>query len=149
MESDTVEPRQRLGVRMIADDHRNGATQLTALTALKNIGQAVQVLGYEQRYPERFRHRLQAPAHPEFRGYATEFILECVQVETIQRPFHAHEKQPRLMVLMLIGMGDIGPVTVQQARNGRDKAFLVRTIDQQNGRGSHRLQNRIVSGARN
>jgi hypothetical protein len=55
------------------------------------------------------------------------------QVESVERPFHAHEEQAGLRVLMLVGMGDVGAETKEQAGNARHQAFAVGTVDQQDG----------------
>ena len=38
---------------------------------------------------------------------------------------------------MLIGVGDVGAVSIEKAGDGRDEAFTVGTVDQENGRVSH------------
>ena len=63
VEIDSVELGQRFGFAMIADDHRNGAMKLTGLMPVEDIGEAVQVLRYEDRDARtsgvrRRRHRI-------------------------------------------------------------------------------------------
>jgi hypothetical protein len=59
------------------------------------------------------------------------------QAEAFQRPFDAHQKQPGGIVLMLIGMQDVGVMGVQEIGDGGDQPFLVGAGDQQNGGIAH------------
>ena len=143
----TVESRDRFPIGMIAEDQRNRAVKLTGLLSLQDIHQAVKVLRHEDGDPGNVRHQLQAPVHPKFRGRGLEFGPECVQVESIQRPFDAHKEQAGFVVLMLIGMYDVGAVSIEQAGDGRDQAFTVRTIDQENRRIPHGSEVSLARGA--
>jgi hypothetical protein len=71
------------------------------------------------------------PLHLKLRGERFEFRAECIHVEAIERPFDAHKEEDGLMVLMLIGVYDIGAVSIEQARHGCDQAFPVRAVDQE------------------
>ncbi len=66
-------------------------------------------------------------------GQGLELGAKRRQVEARQLPFHAHEEQFGFGVLVLIGMGDIGSVLVQQVCHARYQALAVRTIDEENG----------------
>src|ERR1035438_9460034 len=108
------------------------AVKLSGLLPVEEIHEAVKVLGHEDGYARNLRHQLELPLHPQFRGRGLEFRAECAQVESFQRPFDAHKKQAGLVVLMLIGVGDVGAVSIEKACHGCDQAFTVRTVDQEN-----------------
>src|ERR1019366_4504015 len=103
----------------------------------KKIRQAVKVLGNKDRNPRHFRHRLELPPHPEFPGRLFKLRPERAQVEGVQRPFHAHEKQPGFMVLMLIGVRDVRAIAVKEACHSRHQTLTVGTVDKENGCISH------------
>ena len=55
-------------------------------------------------------------------------------------PLDAHEKQAEIVVLVLVGMQNIGAVLVEQARHPRHQPLAVGTMDQQNRCIFHPLQ---------
>ena len=133
VEFDCVEARQRLAIRVIAHDQGDHAVEFSGLMAVKEIGQTVQVPGYEDRYPRRLRHQAEAPAHLESGGQGLKLFAKPKQVEGLQFPLHPHEKELGFGILMLIGVGDVGAVPVEQVGDARHQALAVRTIDEENG----------------
>jgi hypothetical protein len=109
------------------------AVEFSGLKAVEQIGQTVQIPGYEDRHPRGLRHQAEAPAHLESGGQGLELFAKPKQVERLQLPLHPHEKELGFGVLMLIGVGDVGAVLVEQVGDARHQAFAVRTIDEENG----------------
>src|ERR1035441_8604652 len=99
---------------------------------IEEIHQTVKVLRHEDGDAWSLRHQLELPLHVKFGGRGLEFCAESAEIESFQRPFNTHKKQASLVVLMLIGVGDIGAVSIKKACHGRDQAFAVRTVDQEN-----------------
>ncbi len=58
VEFDSVESRKRLSIRVIADDQRNRAVQLSGLVTVEQIGQTVQVAGDEDGHARRLRDQV-------------------------------------------------------------------------------------------
>lgn len=65
-----------------------------------------------------------------FEPFAKDFPRE---VEIGQRPLDAHKKQAEFIILMLVGMQDIGAVGVEKLGYGGDQSFAVGAIDEQDG----------------
>src|ERR1019366_4872574 len=133
VELDAMETRQRLAIRMIGDDQGNRAVELSGLKAVEEIGQTVQVAGYENGHPRGLRHQAEAPAHLESGGQGLEFFAKPKQVERRQFPLHTHEKELGFGVLMLIGVGDVGAELIEQVGDAGHQALAVGTIDEENG----------------
>jgi hypothetical protein len=51
----------------------------------------------------------------------------------VEIPFHAHEEQAKIVIVVLIGVEDVGPVFVQQPGNTGHESLPVGAVDQQNG----------------
>jgi hypothetical protein len=56
----------------------------------------------------------------ELGGEGAEGGSEGVEIEAVESPFHAHEEEAGLGVLMLVGMGNVGAVSVEEASHGCD-----------------------------
>jgi hypothetical protein len=125
---------------VIADNQRDGAVQLAGLMSVKNIHQAVKVLRHEAGDTGGFRHQMESPMHVKLGCGVLKFRLECGLIESFQRPFDAHKKKTGFMVLMLIGVRDVGAVSIEQAGDRRHQAFTVRAVDQENGGILHRAE---------
>ncbi len=54
-------------------------------------------------------------------------------VAICKRPLDTHEEEAELVVLVLVGVQDVGSLIVEKRGDARDEAFLVRAIDQENG----------------
>ena len=115
---------------VIRNDERNLADQLAGAPAVQQIGHAVQVLRAEERHPRPARARGELPRHLELGGQRRKGGAEALEVEAVQLPLHAHEKQAQLMVLVLVGVQDVGATLVEQARNARHQSLAVGAIDQ-------------------
>ena len=50
--------------------------------------------------------------------------------KSVQIPLHAHEEEAQIVVLVLVGVQDVGPVPVQKARDAGDDPFPVGTVNQ-------------------
>ena len=60
-----------------------------------------------------------------------------VQVKILHVPFDAHEEEPQVVILMLIGVQYIRSVGVKKAGDSGDESFLIRAVDEENGRIRH------------
>ena len=104
---------------------------------VQKVRQAVQMLRYEDGHPGRMRHQVEAPPHTETRCQGLEFLAKAVQVESVQLPFHPHKEEFGFRVLMLIGMCDVGAVSIKKVGDGCDQTFTVWTVDKENSRIPH------------
>ena len=77
----------------------------------------------------------QAPFHIEGSGHRLERRAKgrLIQREILQVPLHAHEEQPEIVVLVLIGVKNVGAVAGQETGNARDDSLAVRAMNQKNG----------------
>ena len=103
--------------------------EFSSLLSVEDVHQAVKLLRHEDRNPGNVRHHAEAPLHLKGRGRGLEFCPECTQIERFQFPFDAHKKQAGIVVLMLIGMGNVGAVSIKEVCDGRDQAFAIWTVD--------------------
>ena len=136
VEIDAVKPRQFCGMGMIADDHGNRATELVIMMSMKQVGEAVQLLRHEDRHPCWRVRQFEAPTHLELDGKRIETLSKSRQVEIIEPPLHPHEEQASFVILMLIGVHDVGAAFVQERRDAGDEALSVGAVDEE-GRGGH------------
>ncbi len=60
-----------------------------------------------------------------------------IEVEIRQVPFHPHQEQFQLGVLMLVGVQDVGIVQQQKVGDGGDQTLLVGAGNQQDGGMAH------------
>jgi hypothetical protein len=100
---------------VVADDHRDGAWQLADLVTMKQVGETVKLLRNEDRHARPVGHWLELPAHAELLCGFFKLCQERRYVETIEHPLHAHKEQAGLVVLVLIGVGDVRSELVQEA----------------------------------
>ena len=91
----------------------------------------------EEGHARRMRHEVETPAHLEPGRQGLEFPAKALQVEALELPFHPHEEEFGFGILVLIGMGNVGAVAVQQVGDTGHEALPVRTIDEQNGSVPH------------
>ena len=112
---------------------------LSGLVPVQQVRQAVQVLRNQDRHPRRLRHQVEAPAHLKSFRQHSKFLAERVQVKARKFPFHPHKKQLSLGILMLVGMRNIGAISIQKVGNTRHQTLPVRAIDQKNRRIPHIL----------
>ena len=109
------------------------AAKFAGLMAVKNVGQAVQMLRDQDRDSRHVPAGFQRPLHIESGGELFEAVGERGQIEAFQSPFHAHEKQTLGAILMLIGVGDVGAVLVQHAGDLGHESFAIGAMDEENG----------------
>lgn len=133
VERDAVEIGEGPCPGMIADNQGDLAGQFAGLVAVQQVGVAVKILRNEYRHAYDGGGKFQTPVHAQSRRDRLKMRAESIDGETFERPFHPHEKQAGLMVLMLIGMNDVGPMFIEHARNRCYQTFTVRAIDQQDG----------------
>jgi hypothetical protein len=107
----------------------NLADQLAGAPAVQQIGHAVQILRAEEGNPRLARTRGQLPGHAELGSEAAK-AARRLQVEAVQLPFDAHEKQAQVVVDVLVGVENIGAALVEQSRHARHKALAVGAVDQ-------------------
>ena len=77
----------------------------------------------------------QPPLHLKAVGQGLEALTESsiVQGEIRQVPFDAHEEEAEIVVLVLIGVENIGSPIVQKTGDRGDNSFAVGAMDQENG----------------
>ncbi|MCU1224030.1 MAG: hypothetical protein JWQ42_2123 [Edaphobacter sp.] len=80
---------------------------------------------------------MELPHHAKLIRNGLKRSPKAIQIEPLQQPFDPHEEELFVMVLMLIGMRDIGPEAVQHSRDRGDQPFLVRAGNQKNSGFSH------------
>jgi hypothetical protein len=93
----------------------------------------MEVLGNKDRHAGSGGGELDAPVHLQADGEMGELFPEVIDRKVIERPFDAHKEEASLVVLMLVGVNDVGAVLVQDAGDGGDETFAVGTGDEQNG----------------
>ena len=86
--------------------------KLTRLVPVQQIHQAMKFVRSENGHPRYAVRHLEAPSHSESRGDGLELGPKRIDFESVERPLDAHEEQPGLVVLVLIGMDDVRPVCV-------------------------------------
>ena len=74
----------------------------------------------------------EAPDHSEFIGNGGKGCAKGCDVKAIERPFDAHEEKGCFVILMLVGMDDVGAVLVEHAGDAGDKTFAIGAVDEQN-----------------
>ena len=133
-EPDAVEHGELFHFAMIGDDDCDFAGQFVGADAMQQVCDAVQVLRAEERDPRFLVHAAKLPAHVQFFGERREGLGEVGNIGTaiFHCPLDAHEKQAQLMILMLIGMEDVGALLVEKAGDARYQAFLVWAVDEEN-----------------
>src|SRR5271165_4499673 len=119
MKLDAIEISQGFSILVIADYQWNGAVKFSGLLPMQQIGQAVQVLRHEDGHLQPLGLKLQPPTHPEIRGHDAKLVPKHGQIKTVERPFHAHEKQAGLLVLVLVRVRYVGTVAIEKARDAR------------------------------
>ncbi len=72
--------------------------------------------------------------HLLFRSQYLEFCSECFHIESSHLPFDAHKKQAGFVIAMLIGMRNVGAVSIKKVGNACHHAFTVWTVDEENSR---------------
>ena len=65
----------------------------------------------------------------EFERDGREAGAKVFEAEAFKSPFDAHEEERGFVILVLLGMDDVGPVFVEQAGNRGHQAFAIRAID--------------------
>jgi hypothetical protein len=98
----------------------------------QQIHPAMQVARYEDRHRRARRRVLHPPAHPEALGDRLELARQVFpgQVKVLQRPFDPHEEQPQVVILVLIGVEDVGAVRAQKVRDGGNDPLPVGAINE-------------------
>ncbi len=60
-----------------------------------------------------------------------ELYAEGGDIEIFEQPFDAHKKEPGFVILVLVGMGDVGAMRVEHTGDAGNEAFAVRAGDQE------------------
>jgi hypothetical protein len=108
---------------------------------VQQVGHAVQVLRAEEGHARPPGARGQLPVHAQFGGQRRKLGLEGLQVKVVRRgraavcktPFDAHEEEAQPVVLVLVGVQNVGPMPVEQRGDAGHQTPLVRAVNQQNG----------------
>ena len=139
LERDPVGLGQPARILVVAEDDRQFAVQLAALVAVEQIGQAMIEFRYEYGQTRLAARFGEPPDHPEAVRDGSESRGEVGQIEAEVRqfPFHPHQEQFQLGILMLVGMQDIGVVRQQKIGDGGDQPSLVGAGNQQDGGMTH------------
>ena len=132
---DVVEVGPPLRIRVVTDDDRDLARDLTALVTVQKVSETVVVLRDEQGDPVREGREFEPPAHAELVGERRELAGELgrVEVEVGPVPFDSGQEQAAFGVLVLVVVEDVGVVAVQELADGGDQALSVGAVDQQDG----------------
>ena len=103
--------------------------------AVEQVHQAVVVFGNEERDADRVVGAFEPPAHLEAIRERLEAARELgeIEVEPGQIPLHAHEEEPALGVLMLVGVEDVRLVPVEELADCGNDPLAVRAGDEQHG----------------
>jgi hypothetical protein len=120
---------------MIADDERKRAGQLFGLVAVKQIGEAVKIVGDEDGDPLGWSREGEAPVHLQLLGKRGKGSMEVrfVAMGIVGGELDAHEKEAKLDILMLVGVEDVGVVLVnEEVGDGGDEAFTIGAVDEKN-----------------
>jgi hypothetical protein len=132
VKGDTVKIGQCAAARVIADNERNFAGELAGFVAIKQVGVAMEMLGNEDRHAGHGGGELDAPVHFQADSEVGELFPKGIDRKVIERPFDAHKEEAGLVVLVLVGVNDVGAVLVQDAGDRGDEAFAVWAGDEQN-----------------
>ncbi len=126
---------ERAGVFVVADDEGQVGAEFAGLVAMEEVGEAVRVLRDEEGDVLELVGELDAPVHAELLGDGLEGGAEggLVEVGGVGRELHAHEEEAELVVLMLVGVENVGAALVEQRRDAGHQALLIRAVDEQNG----------------
>src|SRR5215472_2729761 len=111
LEGNAAVCREFFNIAMIRDDDWNVAAEFARLPAVQEISDTVQVLGTEERNPRRTICDPKLPAHVELSRKRLKILLEGSKIERAgirtvvgEPPFHAHEKEAEVVILVLISM---------------------------------------------
>ena len=159
-ERNSVERCQTLHIAVVGDDEGNLAEQFARAPAVQQIGHAVQILRTEEGHARQRGAGGQLPAHVQLRGQRGKGGPKALQIEASRRrrdrgrllgrdaaglcvrktgtavrqaPLDAHEEEAQFVVLVLVGVEDVGAAFIEQRRDARHQALAVRAIDEQNG----------------
>ncbi len=142
-EADAVECGQLFSVAVVRDEDRDLAVEFSGTGAMQEVGNAMQVLGAENGDPIPVglgTYAVELPAHFKFlskgRKGGNKGCYGVVGWHSrigFDGPLDAHEEEAEGVVLMLIGVKDVGALRIEQSGYTGDEALLVGAIDEQNG----------------
>ena len=141
MKVDAMKARQLSRLRVIADDDGDRAVELAILMSVQQVGKAVELLRYEDGHPYRRLRQLEPPPHFQLHGKALEAVLKARQIEIIEPPLDPHEEQAGFVILMLIGVHDVGAALVEKHRDTGDQALSIGAVDEERGGGHQEMLN--------
>lgn len=72
------------------------------------------------------------PAHLELFSHPAELGREGFEIESVQGPFHPHEEEAQFAILVLIGMGDVGAISIKKPGNAGDETLTVGAMNEKN-----------------
>jgi hypothetical protein len=139
-EANAVKGGEPLDFTVIGYDDSDLTRQLAGSGAMQQVGDAVQIVGTEDGNAWAAASAMQLPVHlklvgerGEFAGEDGETFMNGVALDRIafQSPLHTHEEEAQLVILMLVGVKDVGALRVEQAGDASHQAFPVRAVDEQ------------------
>ena len=155
LERNAVKRGQAFDVAMVRYDHWNVAIEFARAPAMQQVGHAVQVLRTEQSHAWTAGAGSQCPAHSKFCRQRSKCGFEALKIKALEprrarcrlaivlrqvKPkLHAHEKQAPVVVLVLVGMQNVGASLIEHAGHSRHQPLAVGAVNQQNSRIFHRL----------
>ncbi len=131
-------------VGMIADHQGDLGGELLHAPPRQQVVHAVRLLGHQQGHPPRLVRETEAPPHVEpFRQW-TERPAEfgARKIHAVQLELDPLQEEAFLLIGVLVGVDDVGPMTEQEVRHPGDQALAVGTRQQQ------RSGDRLRHGAR-
>src|SRR5579862_3179970 len=101
---------------------------------MQQVHQTVLLAGNKQRYSRKKLRVFHSPVHLEARSHWFELLTKSSprEIEVLERPLHTHKKKTFVVILVLVGMQDVGAVHVKEVGYSGHETLPVRTIDEQN-----------------
>jgi hypothetical protein len=114
------------------------------MPAVQQVGHTVEVLRAEERDALALDRGDEIPPHGKLVRQRREGLLKAYEVERlpivpIEGELDAHEEQAELMVLVLVGVEDVGSALVEERGHAGNESLAVRTINQQDGSFFHAI----------
>jgi hypothetical protein len=111
---------------VVGDDGAHIDRQQARLAAEQQVVEAVAFLADHDDGAHGLGGGMQLPVHAEGPGEGLQFAGELLVGELVAGKLHAHEKQARVVVVVLRGFFDVAAVVEQETGDGMNNAHTVR-----------------------
>src|SRR5438128_5326027 len=140
-----VELRNGLAIRMIRNYARNIARQFPTLMAIKQIHQAMIVLGNQNRHSLANIRQYQPPLHVEFTRDPREVMDQIAQrkIQFSRIKLHPHQEGVGIVIAVFIGMKNVAAVLRNKSRDSSNNTFAIRAAEEKDRRLLHAM-NRVT-----